>query len=84
MLHIDEEQTVQIEKLYSANAHFHKIITPNAPLQDEALDILKGQGLDIVNLEDLGNRWSKRWSTQNGKGIKSYSRVLLQWYETIP
>lgn len=49
--------------------------------QNVARDRLKEQGLDIENLEDLGNGWSIRWSAKvENKKKESRRRLLLQWY----
>ncbi|KAF8516973.1 hypothetical protein JB92DRAFT_3095478 [Gautieria morchelliformis] len=47
--------------------------------QTQAFELLLAQGLDIKALGDLGNRWSKRWSTVNGSGRRAQTRVLMQW-----
>ncbi|KAF8493552.1 hypothetical protein JB92DRAFT_2998757 [Gautieria morchelliformis] len=46
--------------------------------QQEASCMLQAQRLDLRNMDDLGNGWSKRWSKRHGKGLNVYTRMLLQ------
>ncbi|KIJ48274.1 hypothetical protein M422DRAFT_45464 [Sphaerobolus stellatus SS14] len=60
---------------------FFKILLPSSfteteASQKEATEILGNQGLDIGNLEDLGSRWSIRWSKDNNKNKKDRCCVV--------
>jgi hypothetical protein len=79
MLHVDAIQTERIHQQYATATNFHKLFSDDPCSQQEALRTLQAQQLDLQSLDDLGNGWSKRWSTRDGKGLKMYTRMLLQW-----
>ena len=79
MLHLDASQVEQIQKQYSADTHFHQLYPEDHDSQDNAIILLRSQGLDLQNMDDLGNGWSKRCSTLGGTVAKRHARVLLQW-----
>lgn len=49
--------------------------------QQMANALLLRYGLDVVSLNDLKARWSKRWSwsSKGSKANKRYERILYQW-----
>ena len=72
-LHLNAEQTLQIQATYDAKKNTHILYDVSDVQQANAQNILGSQGLDVIQLKDrdakdLGNRWSKRWSSKNGKG----------------
>jgi hypothetical protein len=81
MLQIDDGQLQALQGIYDAKNNFHEFFTTDDISQAAASDIVLAQGLNIQMLEDLGNRWTKRWSSVNTpvrqEGVQS--RVLLQW-----
>ncbi|KAF8506460.1 hypothetical protein JB92DRAFT_2961581 [Gautieria morchelliformis] len=79
MLHLDVTQTKQIQQHYDAATNFHRLFSDELHLQQEASCMLQAQRLDLWNMDDLGNGWSKRWSKRHGKGLNVYTRMLLQW-----
>ncbi|KAF8581528.1 hypothetical protein K439DRAFT_1618969 [Ramaria rubella] len=81
MLLLNDQQHNKIQGRYEACTHFHQLFDNDLSSQQAATDILRDQGLVLENLDDLGNGWSKRWSTCEGTGPKQYVRALMQWYE---
>ncbi|KAF8512111.1 hypothetical protein JB92DRAFT_339224 [Gautieria morchelliformis] len=81
MLHLDADQLTSIDDYYRASSHYHRLFSEGADSQIDAIGLLRDQGLDVRDLGDLGNGWSKRWSTFSGSGSKKYSRVLVQWWD---
>jgi len=78
-LHLDADQINSINAAYDSNTHYHRIFSSESSSnQGDAIQLLGGQGMDVHNLEDLGNRWAIRWSTKIGKSKQR--RFLLQWY----
>ncbi|KAF8510446.1 hypothetical protein JB92DRAFT_3144395 [Gautieria morchelliformis] len=78
MLHLIDEQLAQIQGTYDAGDEYHRTFANDQACQTQAFELLLAQGLDIKALGDLGNRWSKRWSTVNGSGRRAQTRVLMQ------
>ncbi|KAF8521299.1 hypothetical protein JB92DRAFT_3094470, partial [Gautieria morchelliformis] len=78
MLHLDATQTKQIQQHYDAATNFHRLFSDELHSQQEASCMLQAQRLDLRNMDDLGNGWSKRWSKHHGKGLNVYTRMLLQ------
>jgi hypothetical protein len=78
-LHLDPMQLETISKLYHQNENYHATFTDSPSSQILAQSQLQSQNLDIKNLGDLGNRWSKRWSTVEKCYKRDIERVLLQW-----
>lgn len=79
MLHLIDEQLAQIQDVYDAGDEYHRTFANDQAPQTQAFELLPTQGLDIKALGDLGNRWSKGWSTVNGSGRHVQMRVLMQW-----
>ncbi|KAF8587589.1 hypothetical protein K439DRAFT_811383 [Ramaria rubella] len=79
MLQIDDHQKNSIEQCYEANTHYHQLFLDDPISQQAVTVILRDQGLVLGELDDLGNGWSKRWSSREGSGSKKYVRILLQW-----
>jgi hypothetical protein len=79
LLHLDSQQLSAIETLYNRDGAECQLFGDDNLSQQHAAALLTTQGLDIDNLDDLGNRWSKRWSTMDGHGRMVQARVLLQW-----
>ncbi|KIJ35569.1 hypothetical protein M422DRAFT_262151 [Sphaerobolus stellatus SS14] len=82
-LYLTEEQIRQASETYKSSQHFHEIYTDTIEKQKAANHILGMQGLDVIqlkdkDLKDLGNRWSRHWSTKDGRGKIQKERVLLQ------
>ncbi|KAF8493528.1 hypothetical protein JB92DRAFT_3100178, partial [Gautieria morchelliformis] len=78
MLHLDATQTKQIQQHYDVATNFHRLFSDELHSQQEASCMLQAQRLDLRNMDDLGNGWSKRWSKRHGKGLNVYTRMLLQ------
>ncbi|KAF8531841.1 hypothetical protein JB92DRAFT_3092071 [Gautieria morchelliformis] len=78
MLHLDATQTEQIQQHYDVATNFHRLFSDELHSQQEASCMLQAQRLDLQNMDDLGNGWSKRWSKRHGKGLNVYTRMLLQ------
>ncbi|KIJ37161.1 hypothetical protein M422DRAFT_260318 [Sphaerobolus stellatus SS14] len=78
LLFLDETQRAAINTAYQDQPPFFQLYNGDVVAQASAQGILKDNGLDIMNLSDLGSRWSIRWSSRNGKGSNPTRRVLLQ------
>lgn len=68
-----------IRSIYDGGTHFHQLYGATSTSQQVASDTLQDQGVILRNLDDLGNRWSKRWSHIERRKHTTFSRVLLQW-----
>ena len=68
-----------IETVYRTGTHFHQLYGADTTSQHSANQILREQQLNIKDLGDLGNRWSKRWSQTFKRSGSMLSHVLLQW-----
>lgn len=78
-LHCDSDQLRAIEEIYMKSQHYHRAFTESASSQQEARDCLQGQGLNIDDLGDLANGWSRRWSTSTTSKGLAIRRILFQW-----
>ena len=67
-----------INAVYKANKQFKWVSDAIPTSQEVGKKVLGQQGIELRNLEDLGNCWSIRWSTPLGTGKQR--RTLLQWY----
>ncbi|GJJ10074.1 hypothetical protein Clacol_004300 [Clathrus columnatus] len=65
MLHCESSQLDEIKKIYMTHQNFHQIFMDAEISQNEAKDLLRVQNLVFEELDDLGNGWSKRWSTKS-------------------
>ncbi|KAF8518308.1 hypothetical protein JB92DRAFT_3082453 [Gautieria morchelliformis] len=72
MLHLIDEHLAQIQGTYDAGDEYHRTFANDQACQTQVFELLLAQGLDIKALGDLGNRWSKRWSTVNGSGCLAH------------
>lgn len=82
MLHCDDTQMAEISSLYKKHQQFHRVFDSTETSQADAQHILAQQGLNIRNLDDLGNGWSVRWSKKNSHAPDHRGcsrRILLQW-----
>ncbi|KIJ41571.1 hypothetical protein M422DRAFT_780303 [Sphaerobolus stellatus SS14] len=82
-LYLNDNQVYRIRTIYQSGENFQQLFTESVMDQKAAKTVLGVQGLDVMqlkekDLKDLGNRWSKRWSTKNGQGHNQKERVLLQ------
>ena len=62
-----------------SNQISEQLYTVDDKSQSEACVFLEDHGLDLDAREDLGSRWSNRWSAKSGKGSGAQQRVLYQW-----
>ncbi|KIJ38649.1 hypothetical protein M422DRAFT_258767 [Sphaerobolus stellatus SS14] len=87
--HLDlrPEQRTLIQALYDASENGgpgsneiedHHFAPSNPVQQNEAASILMTHSLDSDSLEDIGSRWSVKWSKKTGKGEKEEHRTLYQ------
>ena len=79
MLHLDASQEKLIREQYATKKNFHQLYTEDSDSQENATTLLRSHGLEVMNLGDLGNCWSKRCSKQGGSRERKYTRILLQW-----
>ncbi|KIJ56017.1 hypothetical protein M422DRAFT_239205 [Sphaerobolus stellatus SS14] len=82
-LYLNAEQIQHIREVYNSSQQFSQLFSDSAIHQKEANNVLGLQGLDVIQLKqkelkDLGNCWSRRWSTKDGSGENKRERVLLQ------
>jgi len=77
MLHLNAKQTNEIYQHYNTSTSFHKLFSDDIDSQQTTLHLFQDQGMDLHKLDDLGNGWSKRWSTHGGTGNKHYTHILL-------
>lgn len=82
MLHCDPGQLDAIKKTYTGHQHFHQIFTESDSSQITARECLQQQNLIIDDLGDLGNGWSRRWSSLSRESAEGciWQRILFQWY----
>ena len=80
MLHVNDMQVKEIHKKYNKDDVYHQLYADDIHLQQSVTRLLEEQGLVLQKLGDLGNGWSKCWSSTEGKDNKQYIRVLLQWW----
>ncbi|GJJ11762.1 hypothetical protein Clacol_006000 [Clathrus columnatus] len=73
ILHCSDVQNDAINKIYAQNEHFIKIFDQMDEAQLDARCLLGQHNLVIEELEDLGNGWSRRWSS-NQSGMSSVAR----------
>jgi hypothetical protein len=79
LLHFDDRQISSVQALYDNGGTEHEVFQDDVKSQKQAHACLAAQGLEVAFLDDLGNRWSKRWSSVDGCGKTAQARVLLQW-----
>ncbi|KAF8573082.1 hypothetical protein K439DRAFT_1625319 [Ramaria rubella] len=60
-----------IQQCYNTRTNFHCLFTDDQISQTAVMDLLRKHDLTLQNLDDLGNGWSKRWSTRGGSGPKN-------------
>ena len=80
MLHVNDTQVKEIHEEYNRDNVYYQLYADDIHSQQSAIRLLENQGLVLQTLGDLGNGWSKRWSSMEGKDEKRYIRVLLQWW----
>ena len=73
-------QVKEIHEKYNKDDVYHQLYADDIHSQQSVTRLLEEQGLVLQKLGDLGNGWSKRWSSTEGKDNKQYIRVLLQWW----
>ncbi|KIJ42120.1 hypothetical protein M422DRAFT_780089 [Sphaerobolus stellatus SS14] len=76
-LFLDPDQKWQVNQCYEKKEHFLELFSNTDASQKDAFQVLEVHGLNIRELDDVGNRWSTRWSTVDGKD-DTKRRVLLQ------
>ncbi|KIJ39368.1 hypothetical protein M422DRAFT_257987 [Sphaerobolus stellatus SS14] len=85
--HLDlrPKQCTLIQALYDASENGdpdsnqiegHHFAPSNPVQQNEAASILMTHSLDSDSMEDIGSRWSVKWSKKTGKGKKEERRTL--------
>lgn len=70
-----------ITLIYEAEKHFHAIIEDELTSQKMSQGLLTMQKIDIRQLGDLGNKWSRIrwWSILDKAGQHVLEHVVLQW-----
>ncbi|KAI0737503.1 hypothetical protein BC629DRAFT_380424 [Irpex lacteus] len=79
-LHLDEHQRKSIVDIYADGKNLsQKFDVKSEQDQLTASALLATNQLDFDQLEALQNKWSCRWSKNDGKGKGNTHRVLYQW-----
>ena len=60
MLHLEDEQIEAVENCYLTASRYQPIFAEDASSQDVASSLLRDQGINLNDMGDLGNGWSKR------------------------
>ncbi|KIJ24729.1 hypothetical protein M422DRAFT_274428 [Sphaerobolus stellatus SS14] len=85
-LDMTEEQRILLDVLYATSStgdschqlEDHVFSSMDDVQQDMASSLLAMHGLDEASIEDIGSRWSIKWSQNRGNGMKAEHRVLFQ------
>jgi hypothetical protein len=78
-LHLDAVQLETLSNLYASLKYHHHLYSEAPASQELAQAQLQSHSIDIQNLEDLGNKWSKRWKSAELGRKRTLDRVVLQW-----
>ncbi len=77
-------QTDEVLALYNCGGIKTTAYGTDSEDQLSAAALLAEIALDDDAQEEYGNRWSKKWSVESGKGADRLQRVLYQWCVVNP
>lgn len=76
---LNTDQKEKFRDMYRERKMLNSLMLPAVP-SERFEEILEINGLTLKHINDVGGRWTKKWSGSWSKKSDVISRFLLQWY----